>query len=163
ALVLRHARIGAQHDHAEVGEVRARGPDLLAIDDPVIAVAHGARAHRRHIRPRRRLGEELAPDLLTAECRADITLLLLLGGVGEPRRDAHAEAALVDAARHDVARLFLVVDHLLHLRAALAAIFDRHGDPGEAGLVLLRLPFAGERDEVVVTVFRGRRAGLALL
>ena len=39
ALVLRHVGVGAGQQHAEVGDLRARRPHLLAVDDPLVAVA----------------------------------------------------------------------------------------------------------------------------
>ena len=66
-LVLRRREVGARHQHAEIAVLRARGPDLLAVDDPVLAVALGARAQAGKVGARRRLGEQLAPDLLAAQ------------------------------------------------------------------------------------------------
>ena len=44
AAVLRRARVGAHEQLAVVGDLRERAPDLLAVHDVVVAVAHGARA-----------------------------------------------------------------------------------------------------------------------
>ena len=40
ALVLRLVGVGAGDEHPPLGEVGERGPDLLAVDDPLVAVAH---------------------------------------------------------------------------------------------------------------------------
>ena len=59
ALVLGHVGIGAAHREREVGDVRARRPHLLAVDDPLVAVAHRARRGRGEIGAGVRLAEEL--------------------------------------------------------------------------------------------------------
>ena len=41
ALVLGHLGVGAGDEHAEVGDLAARGPHLLAVDDPLVAVLDG--------------------------------------------------------------------------------------------------------------------------
>ena len=47
--MLRHRRIGARDHDAVVAVVRARGPDLLAVDHPVVAVLLRARADARDV------------------------------------------------------------------------------------------------------------------
>ena len=53
ALVLRRVRIGAHGEPDVRGDVGERGPDLLAVDHPLVADAHRARAQRRRDRCRR--------------------------------------------------------------------------------------------------------------
>jgi hypothetical protein len=43
--------------------MRARSPDLLAVDDPVVAVLFRARAQAGDVGSPGGLGEQLAPDL----------------------------------------------------------------------------------------------------
>ena len=62
--------IGARDDHAPLAVLRAGRPDLLAVDDPVVAVAHRAGAQTGEVRPGARFAEELAPDLFAAQHRA---------------------------------------------------------------------------------------------
>ena len=47
-------------------DVRERRPHLLAVDDPLVAVAHRARREPGDVGAGARLAEELAPDLLVA-------------------------------------------------------------------------------------------------
>ena len=49
-----------------VGVVRAGGPDLLAVDDVVVAIAHGARLQAGEVAAGARLAVALAPDDLAA-------------------------------------------------------------------------------------------------
>ncbi len=80
ALVLGRPGIAPGDDDAPVGEVRAGGPDLLAVDDPVVAVASPTRVRRpARSDPAGRLGEELAPDLLAGQRLGSVALLLRLG------------------------------------------------------------------------------------
>ena len=53
-LVLRHVGIGAREEEAPVGDVGVAGPDLVAVDHVLVAVAGRGRAQRRRGRSRRR-------------------------------------------------------------------------------------------------------------
>ena len=71
--------VAAREQDAEVGEVRERRPDLLAVDDEVAVLDARARAHAREVGAGARLGEPLAPDLLGGEDLRQVARLLLLG------------------------------------------------------------------------------------
>ena len=139
-LMLRHVRIGAHDDDAEIRQMRAGGPDLLPVDDPVVAVALRPRAQRRQVRPAGRFGEQLAPHLLAAQRRPHMAIELFRRRVGHHRGDAHAETDLEQAARHGVVVFLLLVDHLQDRRRLAPAESLRPGDGGEARIGLLRLP-----------------------
>src|SRR5207245_11221467 len=81
ALVLGGGGVGADEQEAPVGDVRHAGPDLLAVHDEVIAVAHAARLEIREIRTRVRLRESLAPELVGREDLRMVTLMLRRGHV----------------------------------------------------------------------------------
>ncbi len=84
--VLGRVGVGASDQDPELGMVGARGPDLLTVDNPFIAVPDCSGGERGQIRPGAGLAEELAPDLLTGEQRPQIPLLLLGGAVFHQRR-----------------------------------------------------------------------------
>ena len=67
ALVLGRVAVGAHQHDAQVGLRRAAGPDLLAVDDELVAVDVGAALERGQVGARVRLGVELAPDLVAEE------------------------------------------------------------------------------------------------
>jgi len=140
ALVLRHIRIGADEQDAVVAEMGAGRPDLLAVDDPVVAILLGFRAQARDVGTAGGLGEELAPDLVAAHGGTDETLLRLIRAPGHDGRDAHAEPDGEDAAGDGVFRFFLTVDNVVDGGAATAAPLLRPGDAGVTGIGLLRLP-----------------------
>ena len=73
-----------------------RRPDLLAVHDPVVAVAHRRRPQRREVGARVGLGEPLAPDVVAAQHRGEQTALLLLGAVRHDRRCDVRDAEHVD-------------------------------------------------------------------
>ena len=152
--VLGHVGIGAGDDDAVVAVMRARGPHLLAVDHPALAVTLGAGADAGHVGARRRLGEELAPHFLAVQRRLDVALEMLGRGIGHHGGNAHAEPDVEEAQRHQVVRLFLLVDHLQDGRAAAAAIFLRPGDAGVAGLGLLVLPLLGFLEQLRIVVAR---------
>lgn len=116
ALVLFLLGIGAHEDDTIVGIVRAGGPHFLTVDDPVVAIAHGFGLETGDVRTSARLGEQLAPDFLATQGRADIALDPLRRMEGNDGGDAHAEA---DAKRRDRRLKFLFLlaeDHLENWR-----------------------------------------------
>ena len=66
------------------------GPHLLAVDDPVVAVADRAGGQRRQVGAGARLAEQLAPDLLAGPQRPQEAPALLVGAEREDRRRGHA-------------------------------------------------------------------------
>jgi hypothetical protein len=66
AAVLRGIGIRAREQDAELAVVRARAPDLLPVDDPLVAVAHGACPQTGEVGTGAGLAEQLAPHLVTA-------------------------------------------------------------------------------------------------
>ena len=99
-LVLDLFGIGAHEDDAEPREVRERRPHLLAVDDPLVAVAHGARAETGDVGAGSRLAEHLAPDLFAGEQWPQVALLLRIGAVGHDRRRAHAVSDRIATVRN---------------------------------------------------------------
>ena len=69
ALVLRHVGIGAGEQQAPVGDVGVAGPDLVPVDDVLVAVAHRARAQRREVGAGVGFAEALAPAVAPADQR----------------------------------------------------------------------------------------------
>ena len=135
--------IAARDQDAEIAVVRAGVPDLLAVDDPVVAVLFGPRAQRREIRSAAGFAEQLAPDFVRPHRRLDETLALFRRAPGADRRLREVDADAEDAGQDIVFRFFLVVDDVLDRRAAAAAPFDRPVDADEAGVVFAALEVLG--------------------
>src|SRR5579859_1227560 len=120
---------GICSDEAEapVGILRPTGPDLLAVDLPVVSGVLALRLKAREIGARTGLGIALTPAQLTAHDRRDVALLLRLGAVFQERRaehrGAHAGHRIVGA---DAVHLLLQHARLGAGQAA-AAIFGRPG------------------------------------
>ena len=85
ALVLGRVGIGAGGEPAPVREVAAGGPNLLAVDHVVVAVAHGAGLQGGEVAAGAGFAVEGAPPLLGARDRRDVGALLLLGAVEHER------------------------------------------------------------------------------
>ena len=97
ALVLGHLRVRAGQEDAEVGDVAAGGPDLLAVDqEAAVALVLGARAQAGQVGAGVGLGVELAPDLLGGEDLLEIALLLPVGAVDDDGRADEPDAQAVD-------------------------------------------------------------------
>jgi hypothetical protein len=76
--VLRRLLIRAGEQDHPLGEVPLTRPDLLAVDDVIIAVAHRPRLQRGEVRPCPRLGEALTPQHLRPRDRRQMLRPLLL-------------------------------------------------------------------------------------
>ena len=76
--------------------VAQRGPHLLPVDDPLVAVADGPGREPGEVGAGARLGEQLAPDLLAGEERPQVALLAARRCRGDDRRRDHAEADEVE-------------------------------------------------------------------
>ena len=99
ALVLGRGGVGAGQQLAPLGELAEGVPHLLAVEDPAVAVALGARGERSEVAAGVGLAEALAPDLVAAQHRAQETLLLRVGAVRHDRWGDVGEADGVERAR----------------------------------------------------------------
>ncbi len=140
--MLRLVGIGAHQQKAPVGEMRARGPHLLAVDEEMVALVDGAGAQTGEIGAGARLGIALAPDLVAGQDFRQIALLLFLGAPMDQRRAQQAHADRAGQDRRAGAEILLVEDDLLHEAGAAPAIFLRPGDADPAGGVHFLLPGA---------------------
>ena len=83
-------------------DVGRRGEHLLAVDDPIVAVAGGATLEHVGIRTALGLGHRITGGDLAVEMRGEIHLLLLVGtGVGDDLGVARAQRQVLNHfARH---------------------------------------------------------------
>src|SRR5690606_7795094 len=146
ALVLRRPRVSARPHQAAVSVVAAAGPEVLAVDDEVVAVDLGAALQAGEVGAGVRFGVELAPKFLAREDILQIALLLLLGAVVDQRRADDADAESVDAGRGVDARHLLGHNGLLHGSRVAAAVLLRPAHTDEAGVVELAVPLAALLD-----------------
>ena len=141
ALVLRHAGVGAREQEAPVGDVGVAGPDLVAVDHVLVAVARRRRAQRREVGAGVGLAEPLAPALAPAD---QTRKEALLDRFARMRRDALDEIAEARARRRSRRGELLVEEDVEDGGQLVTA---EAGGPGEAeearvveGGVPLRLP-----------------------
>ena len=119
--------VGAADGEDPLGVMSERGPDLLTVEHPLVAVEHRARLDVGQVGAGVGLAEALAPQLLAPQDRRKEALLLLGRAEGH---DGRAQQALAEEAhpRRGVGLgVLLVEDQLL-------------GDAGVAPSVLLRPP-----------------------
>ena len=88
-------RVGPGDQDAVAGDVRARGPNLLTVHHPLVAVTFGPGLQPCQVGAGPGLGEQLAPDLTRYDPRQEAGLLLR-GGVGD---DGGAGQVLGDSGR----------------------------------------------------------------
>src|ERR1043166_9390815 len=77
-MMLRRVGVGAHQQKAPIGEMRARRPYLLAVDQEMVALIDRASAQAGEIGAGPRLGIALAPDLVAAKDLWQVPLLLRL-------------------------------------------------------------------------------------
>ena len=105
--VVAGVRVGLRDEHDEVGAVAVGDVGLRAVDDVLVAVAHGARLDAGDVGAGVGLGDAEAEDLLALDRGHEVLLLLLLGAEQVDRRrrhvgvdrDAHRQAAGVGRGR----------------------------------------------------------------
>jgi len=156
-LVLGRIGVGAHEQEAPVGDVRHRRPDLLAVDDEMLAVQHAARLEVGEVGARVRLRESLAPQLVGGQDLLQMPRLLGRRAVLHQRRAEHREPAAVDELGRLGARHFLEEDDLLGERGAAAAELLRPVHADVAGLPHRLLPGAQPPDLVDVRPRRRER------
>ena len=121
--MLGHHRIGPGEQHAEIGDMATGGPDLLAVDDPDVAVAHRARRESGEVRSRARLAEQLAPAQPAAHRIGDVPLDLLTGPVGgDGRRDEPDSHAHGRGERAEVGDRLRDAERVAAVQAAAVAV-----------------------------------------
>ena len=118
--MLRRVGVGSRQQDPELRVVCERRPDLLPVDDELVAVADGLCPNAGQIASRTRFAEQLAPDLLAREHRRDEPPLLLLGAVHDEDRAAVPGPDGVDGLL-DLGPLQLVLDDELRERVCVEA------------------------------------------
>ena len=127
ALVLGGVLVGPAQDEDVVGDEALGGPDLLTVDDPLVAVELGGGLQAGQVGAGVGLGEALAPGDGAGEDAGDELLLLLLGA---PLQDGGADEGVAEeVATHRGAGPgeLLGEDHALHGGEALAAVLRGPG------------------------------------
>ena len=137
-------RIGAGEQEAVVGVMALRGPHLLAVDDPLVAVEHRGGLQAGEVGTRVRLGEPLAPARRAAEDARQELLLLLLAAPLQQRRTDERVAEEVAAHRRLGVGELLGEHDALHRGEALAAVLGRPGGADPAALEQLLRPLVVE-------------------
>src|ERR1700720_3294247 len=101
--------------------VRAGGPHLLPVDDPLIAAELGPRYRTGDVRSAARFAEQLAPDILTGQYAQQELLLLPVGAMLKDRRSSQgADPHLGDADGAEA--LELLLDHRYQADGKVAAV-----------------------------------------
>jgi hypothetical protein len=161
--VLDRVGLGAHQAEDHVGFMRGGGPDLLAVDDEVVAVLDPARLQRGQVRPGIGLRIALAPGQLAAQRRGDVLLLLFFGAQLHQGGHEHRDALVADAHVDAGAAEFVDDQVLLHhvRRRAVAAVLPRHGAPGIA--VLQQQPLPGQQGRSGPLAGYCRRRAVAVL
>ena len=142
-------RIGpGEQDHL-VGKAPQRRPDLVPIDDPLVAIADGTRLQRGQITARRRLTETLTPDFVGTQNFRDITFFLRLGTIGQNHRPGPGQTDQIDQKGNSGASHLLAHDALVARRSSTAAIGSGPLDPDKTGIIDPGLPISQIRKLLV--------------
>ena len=111
----------AEHEDP-VGELASGRPNLLAVDDPLVAVEHGLTTETGQIGAGVRLGVPLTPDVLAADDAREEMLLLLFSAPVKDRVANHLdrEGVVASTGRGTGPLELLGQDHLFELGHAAA-------------------------------------------
>src|SRR5580658_8527711 len=120
--------------------MRVGGPDLLAVDDEIVAVLDRAGLQRSDVGTGVGLGVALAPDLVGRENLRHVALFLLLGAPLDERWPDQHRAELVDQRGRVCAAHLLAIDELLGERGAAAAVLFGPADADPSAAVHLFVP-----------------------
>ena len=120
ALVAGEVGVGAAGQPDPVGVLDQRGPHLLAVDHPLVALAGGLGLQRRQVGARAGLGVADREVQVAGEDLREEELLLLVGAVAHDRRPDRVERQVGD--RHPGHGRGVGEDQLLDHRARLAAV-----------------------------------------
>src|SRR6476620_8205453 len=101
--MLRRVPIGPRDENPEIGMVCARGPQLLTVDDPFVAVEDRPGGEAGEIGACAGLAEQLAPCFFTGKYRAQETFADVVVTVGEDGR-AGEDGARPDRCSHGACR-----------------------------------------------------------
>jgi hypothetical protein len=112
AVLLLRLLVGAYQEKDPVGVHRQRGPDLLAVDHPMVALQHRLGAQRGEVGAGVGLAVALAPDVLARQDLRQEILLLLRAAEFDQQRADHGHAHVVQPGAA-VALLFFQEDQLL--------------------------------------------------
>ena len=140
ALVLGHLGVGAGEEEPPVGDGAARRPDLLTVDDEVVARVDGAGLERGEVGAGIGLGIELAPQLLRREDLPEVARLLRVGAVDHDGGPDDAEAEAIGGRGRVHPRHLVGHDGLLHRPRAGAPDLLRPAHAQIARLVELAMP-----------------------
>src|SRR5690606_3035468 len=149
--------VGADEGEAPVGVLGAGGPDLLAVDQEVVALVLGAGRKAGQVRAGAGFGEALAPPDLAGDDAGDVALLLLFGPVFQERRAEHHDAHAADRVVGAGSGQFLDDDLRSGGVESAAAVLGRPGRHAPALLAHDLLP--GEARRIGLRLVEGARAG----
>ena len=125
ALLLLLPLVGAREQKAPLRHGRVGRPDLLAADQPAVAVRSRGRPQGREVGARLRLGEALAPDHFATRDGRQVLALLLLGAVSHDDGPDPVDPHVLGAARLVVGPHLLANHGLLPDRGPAATEFLR--------------------------------------
>ena len=131
--------ISAREQHAVVGELRIGRPDLLAVDDPVIAVAHSLGGEACEVRSGTGLAEQLAAQHVGAQKSCGKTLALLRGpeDTDSGTHKSGGDADDLRGWRHVEGALLLGEGHAVDAGHPRAAVLGPEGDGAVTRVVTL--------------------------
>ena len=132
---------------APIGPFATGGPDLLSVEDPLIAFEACAGLHVGEIAAGVGLGVALTPDFLARDDAGEELLFLFFGAEGVQCRAEQCLADMVDATRPAGTGVFFELDNLLGEAQPAAAVFDRPADAGPTRATQTTLPLAALGEE----------------
>ena len=94
AAMLGRVRVGPNQHENPVCVLRARSPDLLAVNDEIVALGHGLGLQTGQVRARTGLGIPLTPDIIAVQYPLEEAFLLFVRAPVHERRTAQGNAGV---------------------------------------------------------------------
>ena len=150
--------IGPREQEAPLRDAGIARPDLVAVDDPAVAVPLSPRRDGGKIGASARLRKALAPDFVASQDGRQIAPLLFLGADRQDQRTGQLHPRDVDGfGRCDPAQL-LADDQMVEIIEALSAVLPRPVDAVVTGLMKGPLPDLAQPGGLVEIVGAAERA-----
>ena len=131
--MLGHVGVGSGDDDSVGAQVGQGGPDLLAVEDPLVAVALGPGLQAGHVGAGTWLGEHLAPHVLAGDVAGQVGRLLAMGAVLGQHGQAHPVGDEQVVGHVGVAAALLAPSPVVGLGQSGAAVLRGVREPREAG------------------------------
>ena len=124
--MFRTIRVGSRQSKNVIGKVPSGGPNLLPIQNPLVAIKSGLQTQTSQVTTSVRFAVSLAPHIFVGKDSREVILLLLFGSPCQQRVPEHRdpETIIRSTCRHARFGKFFSQYHLLESRHSTTAVLS---------------------------------------